>query len=72
MTTTAAAFDPYDYRHLRGIAQPPDVTIMNLRRMLSEAREENKVLQVEVDRLRALEWHLDARNEDCEHERQEV
>ena len=37
-------FDPYDYRHLRGIAQSPDVTIINLRRKLSKTREENKAL----------------------------
>lgn len=57
-------FDPYDYRHLRGIVQTPDVTIMNLRTKLQEAREQNEVLQAEVDRLRALEWQLEARNED--------
>lgn len=57
-------FDPYDYRYLRGVAQSPDVTIANLRKKLTETREENQALQAEVERLRALEWHLATQNEE--------
>jgi len=57
-------FDPYDYRHLRGIAQSPDVTIVNLRKKLYEAREENKALQAELDILRASQGNQTPSGED--------